>query len=55
MTEAVLERALPKEMTGHLGHENHDPAGLTGPARPRGEAAPPPRNRELARPPSRMI
>src|SRR5215470_14179930 len=27
VTKAALERALAKEMTGHLGHEKHDPAG----------------------------
>jgi putative transposase len=27
MTKAVLERALGEEMTAHLGHEKHDPAG----------------------------
>jgi putative transposase len=27
VTTAVLERALAEEMTGHLGHEEHDPAG----------------------------
>jgi hypothetical protein len=27
VTEAVLERALAEEMTGHLGYEKHDPAG----------------------------
>jgi Transposase, Mutator family len=27
VTKAVLERALAKEMTDHLGYEKHDPAG----------------------------
>ncbi len=27
VTKAVLERALAEEMTGHLGYDNHDPAG----------------------------
>jgi putative transposase len=27
VTKAVLERALAKEMTGHLGYEKHDTAG----------------------------
>ena len=27
VAKAVLERALAEEMTGHLGHEEHDPAG----------------------------
>src|SRR6478736_466338 len=28
VTRAVLERALAEEMTGHLGYEKHDPAGV---------------------------
>jgi transposase-like protein len=27
VTKAVLERALPEEMTSHLGYQKHDPAG----------------------------
>jgi putative transposase len=27
VTNAVLERALAEEMTGHLGYDKHDPAG----------------------------
>ena len=27
MTKALLERALAEEMTGHLGYDEHDPAG----------------------------
>ena len=27
VTQAVLERALAEEMTGHLGYAKHDPAG----------------------------
>src|SRR5215470_6163544 len=27
VTKVVLERALAEEVTGHLGHEKHDPAG----------------------------
>jgi len=33
VTKAVLERALAEEMTGHLGYENHDPAGVADVAR----------------------
>src|SRR5829696_3437076 len=28
LTETVLETALNEEMTGHLGYEKHDPAGV---------------------------
>ena len=28
VTKALLERALAEEMTGHLGYDKHDPAGL---------------------------
>jgi transposase-like protein len=27
LTKAVIESALAEEMTEHLGHEKHDPAG----------------------------
>jgi hypothetical protein len=27
VTQAVLERALGEELTGHLGYDKHDPAG----------------------------
>jgi transposase-like protein len=26
VTQAVLERALVEELTGHLGYDKHDPA-----------------------------
>jgi putative transposase len=34
LTEAVLERGLAEEMTGHLGYEKHDPAGSRVNVRP---------------------
>jgi len=27
VTQAVLERAPAEQMTGHLGHERHEPTG----------------------------
>jgi hypothetical protein len=49
VTRAVLERASPGEMIGHLAHEMHDPTG-GGPGNSR-ERTPPPRTA----PPRRLI
>lgn len=38
MTRAVLERALAEEMTSHLEHEKHDPAGRGSGDSPNGTA-----------------